>query len=124
MTQFIPKNSLKQLYYKVNYILNSPKNANANVNANAIENTKHKTETIRLDGERDDTVEVSKFQEKWRKSTPVVVTNQDKRMNIDLCTPDALSAKFGGDEVSFINCETGIAKKNQNIKTYFDGFCS
>lgn len=62
------------------------------------------------------------FQEQWKRGQPVICSEVQKRLNMNLWTPDGFSRDFGEDKSDLINCMSGNIVPNQPMKKFWDGF--
>lgn len=62
------------------------------------------------------------FQQQWKIGRPVIVSNMDTRLDMDLWKPKSFSRDFGGNKINLINCLTDDDVPNQEMKSFWDGF--
>ncbi|GAB6031424.1 hypothetical protein CHUAL_009201 [Chamberlinius hualienensis] len=62
------------------------------------------------------------FQEQWRRGQPVLVSEINKRLDIDLWHPDSFSRDYGDKKNDLVNCSTGAIVPNQPMRKFWEGF--
>lgn len=62
------------------------------------------------------------FQEQWRRSQPVLVSDVAKRLTPDLWLPESFSRDFGEEKNDLVNCLNGKLVPNQQMRKFWDGF--
>lgn len=62
------------------------------------------------------------FQQQWRHSQPVLVSNCDAGLDRSLWKPETFSKEFGHLEGPLVNCAEGTELSGQRMKKFWDGF--
>ena len=53
---------------------------------------------------------------------PVIVSNCNKYMNMDLWSPESFAKEFGHMENDLVNCNSGTLLVGNQMKVFWDGF--
>lgn len=62
------------------------------------------------------------FQESWKRGLPVLVSNVNKQMDMDLWMPKGFCRDFGDVRVDLVNCRSGAIISNQPSRLFWGGF--
>lgn len=62
------------------------------------------------------------FQYHWSTGRPVLVSNVNKNLDMNLWQPHLFSKDFGNELVDLVDCRTGKCLRNQLMKQFWDGF--
>ncbi|XP_075732439.1 lysine-specific demethylase 3-like [Rhipicephalus microplus] len=62
------------------------------------------------------------FQEQWKRGQPVLVTDVCKNLNMSLWHPDGFCRDFGEVRNDLVNCRNGSILPNQPMRKFWEGF--
>lgn len=62
------------------------------------------------------------FQDQWKRGQPVIVSNVNKGLDLNLWHPDAFARDFGEEKNDLVNCISGNLVPNQPMRKFWEGF--
>ncbi|XP_078359061.1 uncharacterized protein LOC144643626 isoform X2 [Oculina patagonica] len=65
---------------------------------------------------------VKAFESRWKKGEPVLVSQVDKYLNLDIWTPKSFGEEFGDEISDVVNCRNGVVVERFKVGDFWKGF--